>query len=204
MPTPYPKCSPTELLGLLVLLKDHKGTQDIARLGDDLDLEIDEILPALEFASVLQLVHVTDGAVTFTDVGKKLMAGSIIGRKTILRDQLRKTTLFKALLRALDNAPEHQLTESEVVRLIEFTTAPADEFVQNIINWGRYAELFRYDADEGMLLATRAPSTRSSGGGGHPPSPGTRTNPGTSGGHTGGDASAQPMDSMASFAGIAA
>jgi len=41
VPTTYPKASPTELMGLLVLLKDHKGAQDVARLADDLDLEID-------------------------------------------------------------------------------------------------------------------------------------------------------------------
>ena len=45
MPTTYPKCTPTEMLGLLVLLNEHKGVEDLARLAADLDLEIDEILP---------------------------------------------------------------------------------------------------------------------------------------------------------------
>ncbi len=50
MPTSYPKCSPAELTGFVVLLDQHKGTEDVARLADDLDLEIDEVLPAVEFA----------------------------------------------------------------------------------------------------------------------------------------------------------
>ena len=168
MPTTYPKCSPTELMGLLVLLNDHRGSEDVALLADDLDLEIDEILPAIEFAEALQLLKVRDGRATLTDVGRNLLAGSIRERKTILRDQLKRTTLFKALVRALESAPELRLSEEEVNRLIEFTTAPSDAFVQNIINWGRYTELFRWNSDEHVLLPARA---RASRGGGAPPRP---------------------------------
>jgi NitT/TauT family transport system ATP-binding protein len=158
--TIYPKCSPSEMMGLLVLLNGHKGSEDVALLADDLDLEIDEILPSLDFAGVLGLVKVTEGRATLTELGKKLLAGTIRDRKTILRDQLRKTTLFKALLRALESAPDRQLSEEEMVRLIAFTTAPADELVLNIVNWGRFTELFRYDPNEHILTPVRhtAPS----------------------------------------------
>ena len=141
--------------GLLVLLNSHKGSEDVALLADDLDLEIDEILPSLDFAGVLGLARVADGRVTFTDLGRRYMAASIRDRKAILRDQLRKTTLFKTLLRALDSAPEHQLTDEQLTQLISVTPASADESVQNIVNWGRYAELIRYDADEHLLVAVR-------------------------------------------------
>ncbi len=171
MPTVYPKASPTEMMGLLVLLNDHKGSEDVALLADDLDLEIDEILPALEFAAALQLVSVTEGRATLTEVGRRLLAGSIRERKTILRDQLKRTTLFKTLLGALETAPEHRLTDEEVNRLIEFTSAPADALVQNIINWGRYAELFRYDPNAHVLVPPRTRGTKSSGGGRLPPTP---------------------------------
>jgi len=175
VPTTYPKCNPTELMGLLVLLNTHKGSEDVALLADDLDLEIEEILPALEFASVLQLVKVADGRATFTDLGKKLVSGSIRDRKAIIREQLHKTTLFRTLLRALENAPEHALSDEELGQIISFTTAPADEAVQNIVNWGRYADLFRYDSDEQRLVLTRRATGGKAGpGSSHPPStPGT-------------------------------
>ena len=173
MPTSYPKCSPSEVMGLLVLLNGHKGSEDVALLADDLDLEIDEILPALDYAEVLQLLKVADGRATLTDIGRKLLTQSIRERKTILREQLRKTTLFRALLGALESAPEHRLSEEEMIRLIAFTTAPADEFVQNIINWGRFAELFRYDSSTHVISALhRAAGSRSTTPGVRPPSPG--------------------------------
>jgi len=160
------------LTGLLVLLNDHKGSEDVARLADDLDLEIDEILPSLEYAEVLQLVKVNDGRATLTDLGRSVLAGSIRDRKVQLREQLKRTTLFKALLRALDSSPEHRLTEDEVNRLIAFTTAPGDEYVQNIINWGRYTELFRYDSDQRVLLPIHPRAGRAGGTSGRPPAGG--------------------------------
>jgi NitT/TauT family transport system ATP-binding protein len=170
MPTVFPKCSPSEMTGLLVLLKDHKGSEDVARLAQDLDLEIDEIFPAVEFAELLQFVKVKDGRATLTENGTDLLSVSIRDRKALLREQLKKTTLFKALVRALESSPEKLLTEEEVVRLIDFTTAPADEYVQNIINWGRHTELFRYDSDRRVLvLPTHARSPARGGAPAKPP-----------------------------------
>jgi NitT/TauT family transport system ATP-binding protein len=175
VPTVVPKCSPTEMLGLLVLLGTHKGDEEIARLADDLDLEIDEILPAIDFAQLLGFLKVADGNATLTESGRKLLAGSIGTRKELIREQLVRTTLFKALARALESAPEHRLTEEEVVRLIAFTTAPADELLQNIINWGRYAQMFRYDPDEHLLLPPRVPVARSGTSARRPPPAGPPT-----------------------------
>ncbi len=191
MPTTFPKCNPTEMMGLLVLLNSHKGSEDVALLADDLDLEIDEIFPALEFAEVLQLVKVTDGRASFTDLGKKLVGGSIRDRKAIIRDQLRKTTLFRTLLRALESAPGHALSDEDLGQIVSFTTAPADEAVQNIVNWGRYADLFRYDADEHRLVLTRrSPVGRSGPPQARPPSP-----PGSSEGSSPSSSKAAPAAS---------
>jgi NitT/TauT family transport system ATP-binding protein len=174
VPTSYPKCQPSEMMGLLVLLNSHKGSEDVALLADDLDLEIDEILPALEFAEILQLVKVSEGRATFTDLGKRLVAGSIRDRKTIIREQLRRTTLFRTLLRALESAADHSLTDDQLNQIASFTTATADEAVQTIVNWGRYAELFRYDADERRLVAVRHPPGAKSAAS-RPPPPGGST-----------------------------
>jgi len=179
VPTSYPKCSPAELTGFVVLLDQHKGTEDVARLADDLDLEIDEVLPAVEFAEVLGLIKVREGQATLTDAGKAFVKGSIRGRKTILRDQLARTSLYRTLLRALESHPEHRLSDDEVNELVAFTNAPADGYLQNIINWGRYAELFRYDSDEHQLLPVKSRGTRGAGGGSRPPS-GSDPEPGAS------------------------
>lgn len=156
MPTIYPKTSYSQMMGLLVLLSSHKGSEDVALLADDLDLEIDEILPALDFAEALGLVSVADGRATLTELGTKLLQVSIRERKAMLREQLKRTTLYKTLLGMIERAPDHQVTEEELMRLIAFTTAPADEAVQNIINWGRFTGLFRYDSESHLLTGLRS------------------------------------------------
>ncbi len=170
MATTYPKGSPTEMLGLLVLLNDHKGAEDVARLADDLDLEIDEIFPSLEYAQLLQFVKVSDGRATFTDLGRKLVAASIRERKAIVREQLKKTPLFRTILRALEASPEHRLSDEEFGHIISFTTAKSDGAEQNIVNWGRYADLFRYDADAHAICPARRSTYQKGGGGKSPPS----------------------------------
>ena len=162
------------MMGLLVLLNAHKGSEDVALLADDLDLEIDEILPSLEFAEVLQLVRVADGRAAFTDLGRHIVQSTIRERKAIVRDQLKRTTLFRTLLRALESAPDHCLSDERLNQIVSLTTAPADEAVQNIVNWGRYADLFRYDTDRRRLVLVRRAGGRQSGGG-RPPSPGGST-----------------------------
>jgi NitT/TauT family transport system ATP-binding protein len=181
--TTYPKCSPTEMMGLLVLLNSHKGSEDIALLADDLDLEIDEILPAVDYAGVLQLLKVSDGQATLTDLGKRFLAATIRERKEMLREMLAKTTLFRTLLRALDKAPDRQMSDEELGSILSLAQAPLEDAVQNIVNWGRYAELFRYDSDEQRLTAIRRPPAKS-GGGTRPPPPSppsseARARPGT-------------------------
>jgi NitT/TauT family transport system ATP-binding protein len=164
------------MMGLLVLLNSHKGEEDVARLADDLDLEIDEILPAVDYAEILQLVNVQDGRATLLDLGKKFLASTIRDRKVIVRDQLKRTTFFRTLLRALDSAPERALSEDQLNTIVSLAQAPLEEAFQNIVNWGRYAELFRYDADEHKLVATQPRAART-GGGARPPPPSAPSSP---------------------------
>jgi NitT/TauT family transport system ATP-binding protein len=164
------------MMGLLVLLNSHAGSEDIARLADDLDLEIDEILPAVDYAAVLQMVKVFDGRATLTDLGKNFLASTIRDRKAVLREQLARTTLFRTLLRALDKAPDRQLSDEELGSIVSLAQAPLEDAVQNIVNWGRYAELFRYDSDAHRLTAIRHPPSKT-GGGARPPPPTSPSEP---------------------------
>ncbi len=156
-------------MGLLVLLGSHKGEEDVALLADDLDLEIDEIFPSLEYAEVLGLIKVKDGRAAFTDLGKRMTSASIRDRKSILREQLKRTALFRTLLKALEQAPGHRLSDEEFGRLVSFTNATGDDAAQNIVNWGRYAALLRYDADRHELIGVRRASSPRGGSGRSPP-----------------------------------
>ncbi len=157
-------------MGLLVLLNEHGGSEDVALLADDLELELDEILPSVEFAEALGLLRVDDGRATLTPTGSQLLAGTISERRALIRELLLKTTLFRTLLRALEGSPSRSLSEEEYTQLLELTVPPSDDVIQTIVNWGRYAELFRYDSERRALIALpRGLAASGSGRRGRPP-----------------------------------
>ena len=98
-------------------------------------------------------------------------AGVVLERKAIVRDQLKRTTLFRTLLRTLEDEPNHCLSGKDLGRIVAFTTA-AEEAVPNIVNWGRYANLFHYDADRRRLVMVRHPPAVRSASNRLPPSVG--------------------------------
>lgn len=151
MPTLYPKCTPSEMLGFLVVLNTHGGSQEIARLAEEENLAIDKLLPAVDYAHGLGLVTVDDGRATLTDSGRMLLAADIRVRKVLLREVLKRTILFRAILRSLEQSVDSHVAEDEIAQIVAFTTAPP-EAIQDIINWGRYTELFRYDARQHTIL----------------------------------------------------
>jgi hypothetical protein len=151
VPTLYPKCPPSEVLGFLVILNTHRGSQEIARVAEEENLPIDKILPAVEYAQGLGLLTVDDGRATLTDSGRMLLAAGIQTRKVLLRELLKRTILFRAILRSLEQSVDRTVSEDELAQIIAFTTAPP-ESIQDIINWGRYTELFRYDVTQHAIL----------------------------------------------------
>jgi NitT/TauT family transport system ATP-binding protein len=146
------------MIGLLVLLKGHRGQEDLARLADDLDLEIDEILPAVEFAEALGFLTLSDGRATITETGQKFLSGSITDKRVYLREGLKTVPVFAQILRALENSANKTLMGEELGAVIFPLSLSSEDVMQNVIHWGRYTELFYYDADENVL---KLPRTRS-------------------------------------------
>ncbi len=143
-------------MGLLVLLKDHGGAEDLALLADDLELEIDEILPAVEWAEALGLVTVGDGRAVLSEVGKTLLSGNIRARKTQIRDRLKNLKLFSHIVRSLETSPDHQLTSEQVAEMLARIALPSEDALQHVINWGRFADLFRFNSEENVLTPSRS------------------------------------------------
>jgi NitT/TauT family transport system ATP-binding protein len=144
------------MMGLLVLLKDHGGAEDLALLADDLELELDEILPSVEFAEALGFLAVSEGRAVMTEPGKALLSGTIKTRRSQLRERLQTLKLFSQILKSLESSPGHRLTGDMVFEIVSRISLPSDDAVKNVINWGRFTNLFHYDAEENVLLPSRS------------------------------------------------
>ena len=75
------------IAGLLELLED-RDDRDLYRLGQELQLEVDDILPIVEAAKLMDLVSIQEGDINLTAVGRQFIDGSIDERKQLVKAQL--------------------------------------------------------------------------------------------------------------------
>jgi NitT/TauT family transport system ATP-binding protein len=142
------------MTGLLELLLDRGGREDIYELEGDLNLEADELLPLTEAATVLGLAAVMEGDIRLTDLGRRFADGDIQERKEIFRDAAAgAVVLVNQILQALRASNRGSMNEEFFLEFLEnhFTKDEAWRQLETAIDWARYAELFAYDEQAGQL-----------------------------------------------------
>ncbi len=150
---PVPPCGISRVLGLLETLDDRGGKEMIGRLARDLHIEFGELLSVVKAAEMLNLVNTPGSTVVLEEFGKRTMELPMNEKKRTIREKIRRLPLFHAietLLRRQEpqSLPKDILLEELVMWLPDEN--PETTF-KTIVNWGRYAELFAYDADEELL-----------------------------------------------------
>src|SRR5690348_1695367 len=99
----YPSPVVSQVFGLLDVLRAYKGKTSIAKLNMDLHLYIDDLLPPIATAELLELVTVKDGEISLTEIGRKILSSKMPGRKVIIGEQLAKVDLCKKILTELES-----------------------------------------------------------------------------------------------------
>ncbi|MBX8635953.1 MAG: AAA-associated domain-containing protein [Thermoplasmata archaeon] len=147
---PNPHAGVSEIIGLLEAINDFSGSVDASVLADDFDLEIDEIYPAIESAELLGLISTPEGDVKLTGVGTRFLRADIQLRKDILREQMLKVESISNLLNKLRKSEGRRMKKEDVVEYLSSSmrSLHPDSLFNVLLNWARYAELLRYDADE--------------------------------------------------------
>ncbi|NMP21213.1 nitrate/sulfonate/bicarbonate ABC transporter ATP-binding protein [Sulfobacillus harzensis] len=150
-PIPYGHIS--MLSGLMELVLDRGGHDDLYRLGAELFLEVDDLLPVTETAELFHLAEVKEGDLFITDLGRTFVEGDINDRKAIIREQLRDIPIFRLIQRVLVTKANHAMNKEFFTDILEehFSVEEAERQLTTAINWGRYADLFHYDTDTEQL-----------------------------------------------------
>jgi NitT/TauT family transport system ATP-binding protein len=144
-----PHARPGGISGMLEILSDRGGHDDIYRLADDLSFEIDDVLPIVEAASMLGFVNVSEGDVEITPAGHKYVEADIAERKTLFGNAaLERVILIRQIKRALESKSNHTLPDEFFHDTLDehFSEEETIQQLQTAINWGRYAGLFDYDS----------------------------------------------------------
>jgi NitT/TauT family transport system ATP-binding protein len=115
---------------------------------------VDDLLPIVEAGRLLGFVEVAQGDVELTAAGREFAREKIDPRKALFRQAvLARAPLLQKIDRALRAKTDHALPDEFFGDLLDehFTSEEADRQLQTAIEWGRYAELFEYDAKSGRL-----------------------------------------------------
>jgi NitT/TauT family transport system ATP-binding protein len=145
--------APTQQLSALIdtLMEDrYKGRADLPDLAEYQSLSVDDLFVLLDGMQLLGFAHVGGGDVELTAAGKAFSDAEMDDRKELFRDHLlRNVPLAAHIQKVLQERPNHRAPASRFLTELEdhMSEEWANDTLERLINWGRYAELFAYDYD---------------------------------------------------------
>jgi len=150
-----PHARPGAIAGLLELLQDHGGREDLYRLAEYLAMETDDLLPIVEAAALLGFATLQEGDVVITSEGATFVDADILKRKLLFRDAaLRHVPFLQRIDSVLARKSDRSMDVDFFHDILDdhFSESEARHQLDTALHWGRYAEIFDYDSDTGRLF----------------------------------------------------
>jgi len=154
-----PHARPGGIAGLLELLLDKGGRDDIYRLADDLAFDIDDLFPIVEAAQLLGFLKIEEGDAAITPAGAEYANSEILRQKELFREAaIENVLLLRQIRRALDTKSDHTVPEEFFLDMLDeqFSEQESLRQLETAINWGRYAEIFDFDASRRRFVLPEA------------------------------------------------
>lgn len=147
--SPLPQIGISEIFGLIELLRNKGGREDIYKLAAELKMEFGDTLTVIRGAELLGFVHTPGGDVVLEPLGDKVSKSKISGRKKIVKTQLEKLPIFAKISQFLNEREDKQATKNQLLEILaELVPNESNEDTfKTVVNWGRYAEFFGYNDD---------------------------------------------------------
>ena len=149
-----PDVEPSELTGLIETMTSFEERIDLPELADELMMNIDDLFPILETLEILGFAKVSAGDIQLSDLGKQFSEADLQERKQLFAQRLlEKVPLARYISRVLDEKVGHRVSEERFLSKLEdyLSEKEAERVLRTMIDWGRYAELFAYDFNTGIL-----------------------------------------------------
>jgi len=150
-----PNTRPGSIAGMVELLRDRGQKQDLYRIAEDLLMEVDDLLPIVEAATLLHFVKSERGDIELTPAGRSFAEADIDTRKALFRDAaLSHATLLQQMNNALAAKSDHTMPLELFRDVLEehFSDADVQRQIDTALNWGRYGDIFTYDSETDRLV----------------------------------------------------
>ena len=156
---PLPQASVGGLAGLVEIVYARDGQADLPDLADELSFDVDHLLPFVDAAVMLGLLEL-EGAdrSSPTPAGTWYTADIQTSKQIFARLAVANAPLVRTICRALDNSNDGALRDDFFRDLLRrgFSDDDAERQLDLAIDWGRYGELYDYDADTDQITADPA------------------------------------------------
>ena len=149
-----PHASVDGIAGLAELALASGDNADLADLAAVVGFAIDDLFPIVDALGVLGFANVESGRLNLTETGERFAGADIQHSKEIFREAaLERVPLVRRIRRALEHASDGALREGFFIDLLagHYSRDEARAQLDTAIDWGRYAELFEYDAARGEV-----------------------------------------------------
>ncbi|WP_329603879.1 AAA-associated domain-containing protein [Nocardia seriolae] len=141
----------------------NSGRADLPVVADELNFELDDLMPLVDAAALLGFLLVEAGDVILTNVGANFTNADIQASKAIFAAQARRRApLVRTICSALIGNTDETVRADFILDLLKrgFSDDDARRQLELAIDWGRYAELYDYDTDSGRITADPAADLR--------------------------------------------
>lgn len=159
---PLPHVNVEEIIGLIEAVSGPQESPhvELAELSEENHLELGKLLAITDACEHLKLCHIIDGHMSLTALGHEFAQAGILEKKQLFANQcLTQVPLARYIRHCLDESDSHQAKYSTFHHLLthHMTQDKANDTLETVISWGRYAEIFAYD-DNTSILSLDDPS----------------------------------------------
>lgn len=143
------------IAGLLELLNDRGGREDLSKLSEELVMDVEDLLPIVEASVILGLVTLNEGEVAITPQGVAFADADIQLRKTLFREAvLKNVVVLQQIESVLKAKADHSIPTEFFHDILDehFSPDEVERQLDTAMNWGRYAEIFDHDSERDRLV----------------------------------------------------
>ena len=118
-------------------------------------MEVDDLLPIVEAATLLSFVKAERGDIELTPSGKSFAEADISTRKGLFREAaLAHVTLLQQMNSALASKSDHTMPMELFRDILDeyFSDDEVQRQIETALNWGRYGDIFTYDSETDRLM----------------------------------------------------
>jgi NitT/TauT family transport system ATP-binding protein len=156
---PVPNVNVGQMMGLLEILADRGGEEDLFAIDALTDYEFGRTIAVVKGAEMLGFVETPGDLVRLTELGRQMVAAPPPEKRLLFRRRLLTLGVFGEIAHLLAEHPDRPISGEDIRQMLaeRLPGQDASELFKTIVYWGRYGQLFQYNEpnDEVGLFAGR-------------------------------------------------